>query len=167
MFHSVLENLRSDRFAIEFSFISNPRALHRALQRSEDVEELRNALGSGVISEETIRVFSADLLKEFQQGKRLPNELALAAFAVAFEARLTPFAEEFVMDLAKLKLAELPIAIRVARHACQERLKLSDNKTKLFRISGEDTVPKDWQEAPEPQKVNIGQSSERFLLEAS
>ena len=166
MFHRALENLRSDRFALKFSFISNPRAIHIALQRSEDIEELRNALGSGVVSEEAIHAFSADLLKEFQQGKRLPNEFALAAIAVAFETRLTPFAEEFVMDLAKLKLAELPIAIRVARHACQERLKLSDNKTRLFIISDEEAVSKVWQNAPKPQKVNIGQSSKKFSLEA-
>lgn len=137
MAHAVLDNLKTDAFALRFSFISNPLAVHRALQRSAHVESVRLALGSGEISEETLRTFCANVLRELEHGKRLPHELAIAAIAVALETRPTSFAEEYVLDLARLDLAELPIAIRVARKACRERMTLPGNKTKAFTLGTE------------------------------
>lgn len=165
MAHRALESLKTDNFALRFSFISNPSAVHRALQRSEDVENLRLALRNGEITEETLRAFSGNVLRELEHGKRLHHELALAAIAVALEIRPTPFAEEYVLDLARLELAELPIAIRVARKACQERLKLTGNTTKVFISANEEGA--DWQRAPDPRQVMVGQSDQCFELEAS
>ncbi len=159
---SVLENLKNDEFAIKFSFISNPRAIYLALCRSEYVTNLRSALRSGEVTEETIRVFSANLLRELEYGKRFPYELALAAIAVTLETRSTPFAEEFILDLASLNLSELSIAIRVAREACQERLKHPANKTKCFSIGENEDLLTEWQIAPESRPVAVGQSDEYF-----
>jgi len=164
MVHHVLENLRTDEFAVRFSLVSNLRAVHRALQRSKEVEELRSALCTGEVTEETLSVFTTSLLKDFEGGKRFPHELALAAVAVALETRPTPFAEEFVLDLARLELAELPIAIRVARKACQERLAVSASKTKIVPLVGEEALSAGWQKAPECRRVFVSQSEERFEL---
>ena len=90
MVDRVLENLKTGEFALRFSFISDPRAVHRALRRSKDVEKLRSALRAGEVTEEALRVFSAALLGDFECGKRFPHELALAATAVALETRPTP-----------------------------------------------------------------------------
>ena len=48
--------------------------------------------------------------------------MALAALAVVLERRTTEFAEEFLLDLAKLKLAEMPLCIRVARECVKHRM---------------------------------------------
>jgi hypothetical protein len=54
------------------------------------------------------------------------------------ENRPTAFSEEFVMDLARLELAELPIAIRVAREACKEHQKLARNRSKSVSVGNAD-----------------------------
>ena len=122
-----------------FSFVSSPRAVHCALQRSDEVGKLRRALKSGEVTEEAIRVCIAELLSELETGRRLPHELAIAAITVALECRPSPFAEEFILDLARLKLAELPIAIRVARRASEEWLQLSGSKSKFFTLADPET----------------------------
>lgn len=167
MTHRVLESLKTDEFAFRFSFISNPIAVHRTLQRSEDVENLRLALRNGEITEETLRAFSGTLLRELEHGKRFLHELAIAAIAVALETRPTPFAEEYTLDLARLDLAEMPIAIRVARKACQERLKLPANITKLFTLPNEEGLSDGWLRAPDSRHVMVGQSKQSFELEPS
>lgn len=167
MAHRVLEKLKSDEFVMKFSFISNPRAVHGALQRSEEVRDLRSALRSGEITDETLRSFTAELLSHLEEGRLFEHELALAAIAVALETRSTAFAEEYVLDLARLELAELPAAIRVAREACRERLKLPGNTTKVVTLSDEEVVPGDWQVAGEDRRVAVGQSEENFELEAA
>ena len=48
-------------------------------------------------------------------------ELALAALAVAVERRPTDFAEEFLHDLARPQIAEMGLAIRVARECLRHR----------------------------------------------
>lgn len=167
MFHSTLENLKSDEFACRFSFISNPRAVHRALQRSEDVKKLRSALGSGEVTERSLREFCADLLRDLKYGSRFPHEFAIAAMAVAIENWPTPFADEFITDLGKLELRELPIAIRVAREARREFLRLPGNKTKMVAFAGEGNIITEWQTVSNVHRVLVDKSEEVFALEAS
>jgi len=165
--HHVLENLTSDAFALKYSFISNPIAVYRALQRSVDVENVRLALRSGEITEEILGAFCASVLAELQPGKRLPQELALAAIAVVLETRATSFAEEYVLDLARLDLAEFPTAIRVARQAYREQKGLPANKTKEFTLGDEELglSQGEWCPAPHPREVAVGQSEQYFELE--
>ncbi len=162
MAHPLLENLKKDEFACKFSFISNPRAIHGVMQRSEDVKSLRAALLAGELTEETIRKFSESLLDNFESGKQFPYESALAAIAVALETRPTPFAEEFTLDLARLDRAELAIAIRVARWACQERLAVSASKTKTFALANEGALSPVWRPVAKSRQVSVGQSEGRF-----
>lgn len=147
----VLEALTTDEFTLTFSCTSNPRAIYRALRRSDYVRELRDSVRSGELTETTIRKFCTELLKEFATGKRFQHELAIAAIAVAFERRVTTFADEFSRDLANLEIAEMPIASRVAREVCHERRTLSTNNTKAFTLSRNHD---DWRVVEEP-KVHV------------
>ena len=117
MIHHSLLDLTDDNFLIDYSLISNSRALHRALRTSKQVEHLRIALGQGELTEKSLRDFVATLLRDLEYGKKFPHDIALAAMAVALETRPTAFAEEFVLDLARLDLAEFPMATRVAKWA--------------------------------------------------
>ena len=163
--HSALEHLKTDAFASQYSLLSNARAVHRALQRSSAVEHVRLALCRGEITEDTIRDFCAELLHRLDYGTRHPHEVALAALAVALESRSTAFAEEFDMDLARLELAEIPMAIRVARESCTVRLKLPANKTKMFTFPDGEPRPTDWQTRSSPPPVRVGEAIGRFELE--
>jgi hypothetical protein len=122
------------------------------LLRSQEVRDIRAALQQGAITEETIHEFVSSLMKAFQVGRRFEHETALAALAVALERRSTDFAEEFLLDLARLKLAEMPICIRVARECIREARKIARNARKNFR-------PQDW-----PKRLCFRQleTNERF-----
>ncbi|MFO7905163.1 MAG: hypothetical protein ACQESR_24435 [Planctomycetota bacterium] len=167
MAHRVLEKLKTDEFALKFSFISNVNAIHRSLQRSEDVNNVRLALETGEISEEALRAFSSSLFRELEPGQRHHHELALAAVVVVLERRPTSFAEEYILDLARLDLAELPIAIRVARKASQERLKMPANRSKVFSLDRDVRLSDDWRPACRSREVVVGQSEYQFDLEKS
>jgi hypothetical protein len=72
------------------------------------------------------------LMKDFRIGQHFEHEIAIAAMAVALEKRSTAFAEEFLVDLAKLRLAEMPLCIRVARECVKHRMAMTQNICKTF-----------------------------------
>lgn len=121
MAHPVLERLKSDEFVLKYAVISNPTAVYRALQQSEEVDKLREGLEAHHITDAAVRQVTEGLIQECTSGQRFADELALAAVAVALETRQSHFAEEYVSDLASLDLAEMAVAIRVARRAWQTR----------------------------------------------
>jgi hypothetical protein len=133
MCHKLLNQLTSDLFNLSAGFLSTPTATHRYLARCAEVRELREGLRQGAITEETIREFVSSLMSSFHVGQRFEHEMALAALAVALERRPTDFAEEFLLDLAKLKLAEMSLCIRVARECLKQRMTMTQNTGKFFR----------------------------------
>jgi len=134
MCRKLLDELFSDSFVMSLAVLSTPRALRRQLLRTNEVREIREALWQGAITEETLREFVSSLLVGLHVGERFKHELALAALAVLLERRPTEFAEEFLLDLAKLKLAEMPLCIRVARECLKHRMTITQNKAKDFRL---------------------------------
>jgi len=132
MCHKLLSHLTTDSFVLAAGFLSTPAAIHRHLALSAEVHEIRKGLRQGAITEETIREFVSSLMSLFHVGQRFEHEMALAALAVALERRPTDFAEEFLFDLAKLKLAEMPLCIRVARECLQQRMTMMQNTSKVF-----------------------------------
>ena len=126
-----LDELTSDSFVLPLLLLSTPGALRRQLLRSNEVRKVHEAIRQGAITEETLREFVSSLLVTFHVGERFEHELTLAALAVLLENRPTKFAEEFLLDLAKLKLAEMPLCIRVARECLKQRI--THNKVKEFR----------------------------------
>lgn len=133
MCRKVLDELISDSFVLSLGFLSTPTTLRRQLLRSKEVREVREALQQGAITEKTIREFVSSLLASFRVGARFEHELALATLAVVLERRPSDFAEEFLLDLAKLKLAEMPLCIRVARECLKHRPTVTRNKTGTFQ----------------------------------
>jgi len=134
MSHKVLNDLLEDSFAEKLSFVTQPVALHKLLAYSEEVRAIREKLQEGAITEETLRKFASSLVQQIEYGKRFPHELALAAIAVAIETRATDFSEEFIFDLARLKLPEIPLAIRVAREASSKLIQSTKSKSKTFQV---------------------------------
>jgi hypothetical protein len=132
MCRKLLDDLISDSFVLSVGFLSTPGALRRFLSRTREVRDIRESLRQGAITEETIREFVSSLLVGFHAGQRFEHELALGALAVVLERRPTNFAEEFLLDLATLKLTEMPLCIRVARECLQHRVTIAQNKVKGF-----------------------------------
>ena len=165
--HPKLDSLTTDEFALQLGVISNARAIHRRLQTCEEVHHIRTALKNGEISEESIRQFSAELLREYSPGQLFPHEMALAATAVMLETRATSFASEFIVDLARLELTELPIAIRVARESILVQATVTRNKSRLVKMPIEQEQPDEWQLKPDSHPVEVGQSRGVFQFEGS
>lgn len=133
MCRTLLNQLTSDSFVLSAGIIATPEALRHFLLRSKEVHEVRNALRQGAITEETIRELVSSLMKDFRVGTRFEHELALAALAVVLERWATDFAEEFLLDLAKLKLAEMPLGIRVARECLKYMAMMAHNTSRDFQ----------------------------------
>jgi len=133
MSRKLLNELVSDSFVLSLGFISTPGALRLSLLHAKEVREVRDSLRQGAITEETIREFVSVLLAGFRVGQRFEHEMALAALAIVLERRATDFAEEFLLDLAKLRLAEMPLCIRVARECLKHRMTMTQNTSKDFR----------------------------------
>jgi hypothetical protein len=133
MCQKLLDELKSESFVLSAGFLSTPRAVRRFLSQAKEIRELREALRKGSIAEETIREFVSSLMAGFRVGQRFEHELALAGLAVVLERRPTEFAEEFLHDLATLRLAEMPLSIRVARECLTQRTTMTRNKGRDFR----------------------------------
>jgi hypothetical protein len=137
----VLEQLKSDEFAVSVGFLATPRSLRQFLAGSKEVLAVREALRQGAISENAIRRFVSSLMADFHRQERFSHELALAALAVAMETRPTNFAEEYVQDLARLDLEELSLCVRVARECSKQRAFISRQVLKVFRLHGPGEPP--------------------------
>ena len=118
-----LEALASEAFEIEVGFTLPAVAMRSKLLSLPVVKQVMISLNHGAVSENTIRQFVATLMTEFRPQHRFPYDLALAALAVVLERRPTDFADEFLCYLARLRLAEMPVSIRVARACLTHRVR--------------------------------------------
>ena len=122
MLHPLLSRFASDEFIAAYAFISTPSALYRALDKSVDVGKLRAALDADEVSEKSLKDYATELLAHLRKGEPFPFDVAIAAFAIALAPRKTAFANEFIDDLAALRLAEMSMSPRVARECGKHRL---------------------------------------------
>ncbi len=134
MNHPALEALKSDGFLVRLGVTSNARAIHRALERSEEVNAVRLALYQGHVNEEMLRDFVAQLLQVFQPGVLFPYDLTVAAVAVVLESRPSRVAEELLSELARLDRPELPLAIRVGRECLRVQMRLAGNISRVCTL---------------------------------
>ena len=130
----VLEELTSEEFAIRLAFLSTPSAMRACLRKSSEVARVIQALQQGAVTEEGIRRFVSRLFEDLRAGERFPHEVAIAALAVALENRATHLAETYLHDLARLQLAELGLAIRVARECLKRRVIIADRREKTLDL---------------------------------
>jgi hypothetical protein len=131
-----LEALRSDEFHDGVGLVSMPSAVRRALLQSRVVRRLAAAIRYGWVDEKAIAAFVGEATGALQMGWRLPDDLALAALAVVLEFRQTPFAEEFLHDLARLKLVEMATSIAVAKECLINRYAMPLTQSKTVRHPG-------------------------------
>jgi hypothetical protein len=88
---------------------------------------LRDAVASGALAEESIREFVNALLTRGRGEARFPYDAALQAIAVSLEDRYSSFAEEYLVDLARVRAAHFSIAARTARACLRHRLAATRN----------------------------------------
>jgi hypothetical protein len=138
---ALLARLTTDEFALSVGFLLPAPALRRALEATAEVQEVRAALADGRLTDETVREFVTALMRDLQQGQRFSHDLSLAALAVALEHRPTPFAEEYLLGLSRLELAELSTSIRIARECSRQRRTMAE-------LPGANGIPSETQGEP-------------------
>jgi hypothetical protein len=116
-----LDYLLTDEFTDAAGFILPPAAMRSRLARLPAVRNIRTAIRHGEITQSVIQEFVSQQTAQYKKGEQLPGDLAIAAIGVALERLVTEFAEEYLHDLARLSLAEMPISIRVARECLKSR----------------------------------------------
>lgn len=130
---NLLEQLTFNDFYLSLGFILPPPSMRRLLLASKEVQRVQESLRSGEITEAMIRDFVASLMGSLKKGLRFPHDLALASLAVALERRPTDFAEEYLCDLARLRLAEMSTSISVARECLKQRFCVTKNLFRFFQ----------------------------------
>jgi hypothetical protein len=140
MLPPLFTRLCSDEFIFSIGFLHTPSSVRKRLLESPTVRELSSVLRFGGITEELIRSFVSFATNGLVVGRRLPSDLALAAIAVALELRPTEFAEEYLHDLARIRLPfpEMGVSIRVARECLKLRCEVPKHQRKSFRFPGKE-----------------------------
>jgi len=130
----LLGQVASDDFSISMGVVSSSHGLRRWLIKNDTVRALRRAILFGTITERAVRQFTDNLFIDFQRGTRFPHEIALSAIAVALENVNTEFASEYLNDLARLRVLEMPLAPRVAQICVSRHENLPKVKTREHRF---------------------------------
>lgn len=115
----MLEILDSIDFDVSVGVWGVPKPLYHVLKTKPEVLQLREAYLKGEITDIQIRQFVNNLLKDFKTGFQFEHNMAVMAIAVALENIDTPFAKEYIKDLAALEISEMIMPRYVAR-LCQE-----------------------------------------------
>jgi hypothetical protein len=132
MISPLLERLKSNEFEVAIGFLHTPASVRKALLNSLDIRRLALAFRCGEVTDEMIREFVSSIVGGFSKGRRLPNDLALAALAVVLEIRPTKFAEEYLHDLSRLRLAEMKISTHVACECLRNRYLVPKHESRSF-----------------------------------
>ncbi len=135
-----LDYFLTAEFSVAMGFFLPPAAQRIALQRCRAVQDAAAAIRRREISWKTIRSFVDSQVSQFERGKRLPGDLALAALAVVLEQFSADFAEEFLCDLARLQLPEMLSSIRVARECLKHRLLLPRNEIRISKYPSDQKI---------------------------
>ena len=124
MFHPALEAIRSDDFFVRYGYVAGTTALRRLLYSAGDVIRLKTALRQREIADEELSRFVSVILDSWRPAEHFGFDLSLAALAVAVELRSTPFVNEFLEDLAKIKRVEFHRSATIAKATLLHRQEL-------------------------------------------
>lgn len=111
---------------------SSASGLRALLRKSSQLDRLRVDHTSGAVTDDNIRQFVDGLLNEFATSESFPHQVALAAFAVLFENRHSPLAEDYLIDLSRVRTARLRMAASVARICLGNRSLLPNVEARTF-----------------------------------
>lgn len=129
----ILKNHCSALESVRLMVASSPSVYRRILIDSGVPGKLRAEMISGTVREPEVREFVETLMSDFREGSQFVHERFIAALAIACETIYSKFSDEFPNDLANLKLAEMPMAIRVARYSLElRRVKMSEIRAGSF-----------------------------------
>lgn len=106
---------------VTLSCISTAEGVRNHLSARPEVVALRGALKTGSVTFDDVGAFVRELIAEFVRGTRSPADSVIAAVVVAIEMLPPASIQEFLEDLARVKIAEMPMSPRVARLSLRER----------------------------------------------
>jgi hypothetical protein len=129
----LLLRLGTDEFNDDIGFVLPPVAMRRKLRRSPAVSDVNTALRYFQITIAEVRDFVSSLLMDFRPGEVFQHDIALAALAVAMEDWPNPFAEEYLLDLARVCRSEFRSSFRVARECLKARYEFPRTQVKTSR----------------------------------
>lgn len=131
---NALRDLQNEDIQTRGSVISTGEALRTFLQYRSEVVSLRKAVEAGEITPTDIKEYVDELLRSFLAGTKFPYEIDLAAISMALETYPGPFSEEYLEDLSRLQIQELPLAPRVARLCLTRRRKVVSGVTVRTKV---------------------------------
>jgi len=118
-----LSSLDSEEIAQAVFTIATPQAICSILRTHGHVEAARRYLFENADeARHDIEEFVRERLFDLKPRIYFPHEPAFCALAVALETLPMPAAEDFLSELAALRIAEMPISSRVAV-LCLKRLR--------------------------------------------
>jgi hypothetical protein len=126
---NAFRDLQNEDIRTKGSVISTAEALRAFLQYRSEVISLRRAIERGEITPNDIKDYVHELFRSFSTGIKFAYEIDLAAISMALETFPGPFAEEYLKDLSRLQIRELPLAPRVARLCLARRRKVVSGVT--------------------------------------
>lgn len=132
-----LRALTTRRFRDAAFGVGTAGALRAFLRQRPEIAAVRGAIAEGALSDREIRDFVGRVLHEFRRGRRLVGDHALSALSVALETVPTGIADEYLMPLSRLRIAELSFAPRVCELVLRERSRsISGLTVSNLRITG-------------------------------
>jgi hypothetical protein len=116
--------------------IATPKALCSILRTHRHVAAARRHLENAYEARRDIEEFVRERLLDLKSKTYFPHEPAFCALAVALETLPMPSAEDFLSELAALRIAEMPISPRVAALCLKRRRELlASNTLAVFEVS--------------------------------
>jgi hypothetical protein len=160
----VLKTLDSEEIALIVHTISTPVALYNILHSRKDITAVRQCLLDSTDARQAIEEFVRERLFDLKPKIYFLHEPAFCGLAVALESLPLPAAEEFLAELAALKIAEMPISPHVAALCLERRRKIltSDTLT-VFKVAAPLPLP----EAPSQVKYRNITNQESYILRAA
>jgi hypothetical protein len=129
--------LDSEEIAQVVFTVATPKAVCSILRTHSQVEAARRHLFENVDeARRDIGEFVRERLVDLEPKTYFSHEPAFCALAVALETLPIPAAEDFLSELAALRIAEMPISSRVASQCLQRRRELlASNTLTVFEIA--------------------------------
>jgi hypothetical protein len=150
---------------LTLSYISTAEGVRRYLSARREVLALREALITGAITFEDLEEFVRDLVAHFVRGTRSPIDVVLAAIAVAVEPLPLVSFKDFLEDLSRTKIAEMPMAPRVARLSLYWRSnRFAQSTDRDLTIANLTTPP--WPPREDrPVRIDVGVDYQSLVLQ--
>ena len=134
-----LAELDSEKIAQIGFTVATPKALVAILRTRPEIAAVRRYLFDNAYNaRRSVEDYVRNRLIDLKPKTYFPHEPAFCALAVALETLPMPVAEEFLSELAALKIAEMPLSSRVAVICLQRRREfLISNTLAEFKVKPE------------------------------